>query len=246
MPAPWPASPTPPEAAYAGPTSPRTSRRHLAILARREGRLRVLDWGCGAGEYRPLVQGLGHRYVGMDADASGADVRGDAHRLPFRDAAFDHVAANAVLEHVCDPAAATREVARVLRPGGVFSGSAAFLEPYHMRSHFHLSPDGLLHVMGGAGLVVEGLWPEERWLVFDSLARMPGPVTAPTRLVLRALGHVERAVRTRHWHPRAIATGRWLRRRDDVERSHELLAITGQVHFLARKPFARTSVAGGG
>jgi SAM-dependent methyltransferase len=196
----------------------------------------VLDWGCGTGEYRPLVTALGRRYTGFDLDGSGADVRGDAHALPFRDAVFDHVITNAVLEHVADPFAAAREIARVLRAAGRLSGSVAFLEPHHAGSHFHLSPDAVVHVLNEAGLRVEALWPQEHWLVFDSLAAMPGPITAPTRLGLRVLARVERLLRSRHLHPRAIVSGRWLRARDDAELRDERLVITGQVDFLARKP----------
>jgi ubiquinone/menaquinone biosynthesis C-methylase UbiE len=39
-------------------------------------------------------------------------------RLPFEDGAFDHVHSSGVLHHVEDPAAALREIKRVLRPGG--------------------------------------------------------------------------------------------------------------------------------
>ena len=42
----------------------------------------------------------------------------DAAALPFEDACFDAVVANHMLYHVDDPAAALREFARVLRPGG--------------------------------------------------------------------------------------------------------------------------------
>ena len=40
-------------------------------------------------------------------------------RLPFASAAFDVVVTASVLEYVAEPAAALRECARVLRPGGV-------------------------------------------------------------------------------------------------------------------------------
>src|SRR5690606_30810586 len=43
---------------------------------------------------------------------------GDVARLPFASACFDVVSANMVAEHLADPAAALREVHRVLAPGG--------------------------------------------------------------------------------------------------------------------------------
>jgi len=167
------------------------------------------------------------------AEGDGADVLGDAHRLPFRSASFDHVVTNAVLEHVANPFVAVREIARVLRPGGVFSGSVAFLEPYHARSYFHLTADGVAHVLASAGFYVEALWPQERWMVYESLAAMPGPVSGLSRWLLRGIARWERFVRARHLHPRALRSGLWLHRRTQEELRPELLTITGQVDFRA-------------
>lgn len=99
----------------------------------------VLDLGCGEGRH---VHGLhvlgGINVVGLDRDgpslnkaregldmlpaatATTAFVEGDAYRTPFADAAFDAVVCSEVLEHLEDYHAALAEIARVLKPGGVF------------------------------------------------------------------------------------------------------------------------------
>jgi SAM-dependent methyltransferase len=89
----------------------------------------LLDAGCGTGEN--LVR-LGARHATFGIDLSPAAtlfcrargqrvVRGSVLSLPFRDGGFDRVTSFDVLYHrwVEDDAAAVRELARVLRPGGV-------------------------------------------------------------------------------------------------------------------------------
>lgn len=90
---------------------------------------RVLELGCGTGEFTRRVAPQGARLVALDLSAdllakararvpSGARfLRGDAHRLPFRAGAFDAVYGCSILHHL-DVEAALREVRRVLRPGG--------------------------------------------------------------------------------------------------------------------------------
>ncbi len=54
------------------------------------------------------------------ANLSGDVLFGDATALPFADASFDLVLSGGLLEHFRDPAPVVREMARVLRPGGLF------------------------------------------------------------------------------------------------------------------------------
>jgi ubiquinone/menaquinone biosynthesis C-methylase UbiE len=97
--------------------------------------LSLLDVGCGPGTITAefadrLAPG---RVVGLDhsadivttAAATLADwvnaeaVVGDAYALDFADNTFDIVHAHQMLQHLSDPVAALREMARVCRPGGI-------------------------------------------------------------------------------------------------------------------------------
>jgi SAM-dependent methyltransferase len=86
------------------------------------GRERVLDVGCGSGEFTEVLrEETGAELVGVDADtgllahvdAADALVAGDATRLPFRDGSFDLVACQALLVNLPEPVEAVREFARV-------------------------------------------------------------------------------------------------------------------------------------
>ncbi len=85
---------------------------------------RFLDVGCGAGRHVVAADALGARALGLDVSrgefprTGGSFLLGDGARLPFRDATFDRVVCTEVLEHVLDPDAAVREIARVLAPAG--------------------------------------------------------------------------------------------------------------------------------
>jgi SAM-dependent methyltransferase len=93
------------------------------------GDLRILDAGCGSGANLLRLARRG-RACGVDLSPEalrfcrerGASVaRASLLSLPFRDASFDLVTAFDVLYHrwVSDELLAARELARVLRPGGL-------------------------------------------------------------------------------------------------------------------------------
>ena len=96
----------------------------------------LLDVGCGLGDDAAtlasrvapggVVVGVdGSRAMIAEAQRRHGRVAGlsfavaDAAALPFEDASFDACRIDRVLQHVADPAPVVREMARVLRPGGV-------------------------------------------------------------------------------------------------------------------------------
>ena len=98
--------------------------------------LDLLDVGCGPGTLTAdlAVRVAPGRVLGLDASVApldearatagraGAEVTfavGDVYALDLPDASFDVVHAHQVLQHLTDPVAALREMARVCRPGGV-------------------------------------------------------------------------------------------------------------------------------
>jgi SAM-dependent methyltransferase len=119
----------------------------------------VLDYGCGAGQIVKLLRRA-------QVDAWGCDVfyeGGDSSRLipeelrpfirrmsnnviPYEDSKFDVVVSNQVFEHVPDMAAALREIARVLKPGGtalnVFPDRGVWREGHCGIPFLHWFPKG--------------------------------------------------------------------------------------------------------
>jgi SAM-dependent methyltransferase len=131
---------------------------------------RLLDAGCGTGLNLEHLARRG-RAAGIDLSQDAVAfcrrrgvsvVRGSVLELPFEDASLDGVVSFDVLYHawVTDDRAAVRDVARVLRPGGVFLARVPALrllwgahdEAVLSRHRYHrLELRGLLE---GAGLQV--------------------------------------------------------------------------------------------
>ena len=91
----------------------------------------VLNAGAG---HRPVDTGLPTVAVDFDETAP-VDLLADLHYLPFRDESFDSVLSVAVLEHVKTPWECTRELFRILKPGGTAVICVPFLQPEHAVPH---------------------------------------------------------------------------------------------------------------
>lgn len=98
-----------------------------ALLGEREPHGRLLDLGCGLGGVLRDFQAAARCFgadrsplaLRMCRERSGALLaRADLLAPPFRAGSFDLVVALDVIEHLDDDAAALREMARALRPGG--------------------------------------------------------------------------------------------------------------------------------
>jgi ubiquinone/menaquinone biosynthesis C-methylase UbiE len=134
----------------------------------------VLDVGCGPGNFtREFAHVVGAEGLAAGIDASAtmlaravadtpsgdvAYVRGDAVRLPFRDASFDAVCCFAALHLFDDPDAALDHMARVLTP----RGRIAILTSCRLRSAPGRTVNDLAGVRTGMRIfgpdeIVEGL-----------------------------------------------------------------------------------------
>lgn len=106
--------------------------RRISLIAGRIplAQRRILDIGCGVGEYVRHLREIPASVIGIDVDVKRvrAGARSDdgvpdllvgaAEALPFSTGAFDVVLLNEVIEHVQDDHATLEEALRVLSPGG--------------------------------------------------------------------------------------------------------------------------------
>ncbi len=122
-------------ASVVGQHSRRTAEEAAAFLipSLRPG-MRLLDAGCGPGSITAgLVKYVAPgEVVGVDAEPGILETarglaegtpnlsfeEGSVYALPYEDDSFDVAYAHQLMQHLVDPAAAMREMGRVVRPGG--------------------------------------------------------------------------------------------------------------------------------
>lgn len=117
------------------------------------------------------VAGLGHRI---------RPVLGRAEALPFADASFDALSFTYLVRYVDDPAATLRELARVVRPGGVIA-SLEFHVPQQpmLRAGWYAYTRGVLPVLGS---FVSPQWRHTGSFLGPSIERLEARAPLPEQV----------------------------------------------------------------
>lgn len=129
---------------------------------------KVLDVGSAnisnTGCYRELIA-EGYDYTGLDlGPGENVDiVIDDPYTYPFFRDTFDAIMCGQVLEHCRNPFKLIEECARVLKPGGIFLGTAPFIWEQHRVpvDCWRLLPDGFEALFEHAGLHTERTYLHE-------------------------------------------------------------------------------------
>ena len=107
-------------------------RRQLVAAVARQNPVRILDLACGSGDVTAMLREAlpKAQVVGLDfsrpllTQAKGRGLpeltEADALKLPFADGSFDAVTIAFGLRNFSDRHAGLKEIARILKPGGVF------------------------------------------------------------------------------------------------------------------------------
>jgi 2-polyprenyl-3-methyl-5-hydroxy-6-metoxy-1,4-benzoquinol methylase len=179
---------------------------------------RVLDVGCGTGEWMVKMRELGWQVEGNDFDENAVKVAnglglsarlGSLEQQQYPDASFDAVVLNHVIEHVPDPIATIRECARILKPDGrllvftpnqdsygrkVFGKAWRGLEPPR---HLHIfNPASMSRLLKAGGIVDFTVRTSNSvyvWKLSHQLAN-PGAGKLTSRIVPQYWAWIEQAI----------------------------------------------------
>lgn len=136
--------------------------RGLVPLLKEHLHGRFIDIGCGNSPYRSVIHPVVDEYFTLDIEERDGDVDylcSVESMDPVPDEYFDSAICINVLEHIPNPYAAVREIARILKPGGVLIVFTPFLARIHEEPHdyYRFTGYGLEYLFGNAGFTCESL-----------------------------------------------------------------------------------------
>lgn len=101
-------------------------------LSRQKKGKKLLDAGCGIGYFITMARKLGLKAEGIDISSEAVKIAkkrrekvtlGDLRKMPFKNNSFDIVLAEGSVEHFPETEKALKEIARVIKPNGIFIGN---------------------------------------------------------------------------------------------------------------------------
>ena len=184
-----------------------TARIYLDLIEpHRHGQSRLLEIGCGTGDFLVEATSRGFDVTGIEISPSSSEtatkrldngrvICGTLDSVNLPAASFDVIANSDVVEHVRDPAAFAREAFRLLKPGGVMlvvtpsldSWSRKLLRRWWMEyktEHlFYFGVRSLSRLLRDAGFSAPDIVPNVKVLSIDYVAghfaRFPVPLVGP-------------------------------------------------------------------
>ena len=152
----------------------------------------VLDLGCAGGFMAEALATRGAHVTGIDPaaeaiDAARAHARAQGLRigydvgvgeaLPYADASFDAVVCVDVLEHVADLNRVLAEVARTLRPGGLFLFDTINRNPLARLANITIAEDILRLLPRGTHDPAMYIKPRDGRAAMQGAGQVPGAMT---------------------------------------------------------------------
>jgi glycosyltransferase involved in cell wall biosynthesis/2-polyprenyl-3-methyl-5-hydroxy-6-metoxy-1,4-benzoquinol methylase len=174
----------------------------------------IVDLGCGRGDCARTLEGMYDLYLGCDAVAYDGFPRGsapiefrkiDLNRPPYAlaDASAAAVVSVETIEHLENPRAFMREIARIVRPGG----------------YVVVTTPNQLSLMSKLNLLVRnqfydfqeapGLYPAHITALLEEDLRRIAKESGLTNVEIRYTDHGRIPLTSRHWPSRLGARGRW-------------------------------------